>query len=412
MLDKIYRDCTLSNGIRIVHRHTKSIVSHCAIIINAGSRDENENEHGIAHFIEHVIFKGTNKRKSYQVLSRMENVGGEINAFTTKEDTCIYTSFLNQYTERAVELISDIVFNSIFPEKEIQKEKDVVIDEINSYRDNPAEEILDEFEKLLFRNHTIGRYILGSPGSVKSFTKSKLNKFIARSYNTDQIVVCSVGNISFEEIVKIVSRHFGEKKDNPRLWERKSFRSYRPFMQVTKKPIHQTHCIIGNIAYSNKDKMKNPMILLNNILGGPGMNSRLSMNIREKFGFCYNIDSSYNPYSDTGSFYIYMGTEDQYIEKVLSLVHKELKKLRDEKVGILQLKYAKQQLMGQLAISYEHNLNEMLSMGKSFLVYKKVDTIDDINRKIENISAMQLMEAANRIFETYKLSTLIFKAGL
>jgi predicted Zn-dependent peptidase len=412
MQNKIYQDHTLSNGIRIVHRQTKSLVSHCAIIINAGSRDENENEQGIAHFIEHVIFKGTAKRKSYQVLSRMENVGGEINAFTTKEDTCIYSSFLNKYYERALELISDIVFNSTFPEKEIEKEKDVVIDEINSYRDNPSEEIIDEFEKQLFGNHSIGRYILGTPDSVKSFSRSHLKKFISRCYNTDQIVICTVGNIPFDELIKLTEKYFSNRKINSRRWSRKHFRNYKPFEKIIKKSIHQTHCVIGNIAYSNRDKMKNPMILLNNILGGPGMNSRLSMNIREKYGFCYNIDSSYNPYLDTGSFSIYMGTEEQYIEKVISLVHNELAKMRDNKTGTLQFKYAKQQLIGQLAISYDHNLNEMLSMGKSFLVYKKVDTIEDINRKIENITAMQLMEAANEIFELKKLSTLIFRAGL
>jgi predicted Zn-dependent peptidase len=412
MQKRLYQSCTLPNGIRLVHRQNDSIVSHCALIINAGSRDENENEHGIAHFIEHVIFKGTRKRRSFQILSHMENVGGEINAFTTKEDTCIYTSFLTKYMERAFDLVSDIVFDSVFPSREIEKEKDVVIDEINSYRDNPGEEIVDEFEKQLFGNHTIGRYILGVPESVRSFSTSKIHKFIGRSYNTDQIVICSIGNTSFDELKNLAGNYFGARKTNSRTWTRKPFRNHKSFEETITKPIHQTHCMIGNVAYSNKHRMKNPMILLNNILGGPGMNSRLSMNIREKYGFCYNIDSSYNPYSDTGSFGIYMGTEDEYIEKVISLVHKELKKLREQKTGTLQLKYAKQQLIGQLAISYEHNLSEMLSMGKSFLVYKKVDTIEEINKKIENITAIQLMEAANDIFDKKSLSTLLFKAGL
>lgn len=411
MRNDLYQDRVLSNGIRIVHRQVKSIVSHCAIIINAGSRDENDDEHGTAHFIEHVIFKGTAKRRSFQILSRMENVGGEINAFTTKEDTCIYSSFLSPYCERALELISDIVFNSIFPEKEIEKEKDVVIDEINSYKDNPAEEITDEFEKQLFSEHPVGRYILGTPGSVKKISRAKLKKFISRCYNTDQMVICSVGDLSFEELTRLCSGYFGDKKNNSRNWKRRSFKNYRPFEKIISKPIHQTHCIIGNIAYSNRDRMKNPMILLNNILGGPGMNSWLNMNIRERFGYCYTIDSYYNPYSDCGSFGIYMGTENQYIEKVISLVNKELEKLRDDKIGSMQFKYAKQQLIGQLAISYEYNLNEMFSMGKSFMVYKKVDTMEEIRKKIENITPMQIMEAANEIFETKKLSTLIFRAA-
>jgi predicted Zn-dependent peptidase len=412
MSAKLYQDFCLPNGIRLVHRQNNSIVSHCALIINAGSRDEIEHEHGIAHFIEHVIFKGTTKRKSFQVLSHMENVGGEINAFTTKEDTCIYASFLTKYLERAFDLISDITFESVFPFKELEKEKDVVIDEINSYRDNPAEEITDEFEKQLFGNHSIGRYILGTPESVRSFSASRIKKFISRSYNTDQIVICSIGNTPFQEIISLASDYFGTKKKNSRDWTRKGFKNYKSFEKTIQKPIHQTHCIIGNVAYSHKHRMKNPLTLLNNILGGPGLNSRLSMNIREKYGFCYNIDSSYNPYADTGSFGIYLGTEDQYVEKVMSLVHKELAKLRDNKIGTLQLKYAKQQLIGQLAISYEHNLNEMLSMGKSFLVYKKVDTIEEINKKIESITASQILDAANEIFDKNKLSTLTFKAGL
>ncbi|HNW98567.1 MAG TPA: pitrilysin family protein [Bacteroidales bacterium] len=408
----MYQNYTLPNGIQLVHKQTPSLVSHCAVIINTGSRDENENEQGIAHFIEHVIFKGTSNRNMFQVLSRMENVGGEINAFTSKEDTCVYTSFLNKYYERALELMSDIVFNSTFPEKEIEKEKDVVLDEINSYKDNPAEEIIDEFEKQLFGNHSIGRYVLGTPKSIRSISRSKLQRFIKRCYNTNQVVICSVGNISFEELKTLALKHYGEKANNTRKWERKHFTGNKTFEKIISKPIHQTHCVIGNHAYSSKHKMKNPLILLSNILGGQGMNSRLSMNIREKFGFCYNIDSSYNPYSDTGSFEIYMGTEDQYMEKVILLVHKELQKLRENKIGSLQLKYAKQQLIGQLAISYDHNLNEMLSMGKSFSVYHKVDTLEEISRKIDDITANQLMDVANDIFSTRKLSMLIFKSAL
>lgn len=406
----IYNRHTLGNGIRVIHRHTDSYVSHCGIIINAGSRDENDDEQGIAHFIEHTIFKGTRKRRSYQILSYMENVGGEINAFTTKEDTCIYASFLNEFVERAVNIISDIVINSTFPEKELEKEKEVVIDEINSYRDNPAEEIFDEFEKLLYANHPIGRYILGEAEIIKKFGKANLKSFMHRCYNTDEIVICSIGNIEFLKLIRILEKYFSELKVNERIWKRRKFNKYKVFNTVVPKPIHQSHCIIGNVAYSIKEKGRAPMILLNNILGGPGMNSRLSMNIRERYGFCYNIESQYSPFSDTGIFVIYFGTEQDNIEKTNSLVMKELEKLRTSKLGILQLQRAKLQLMGQLAISYEQGLNEMLSMGKSFLVFNKVDTMEEINTKIEAITAGQMLEIANDIFAPEKLSSLVFKA--
>ncbi len=406
----IYQQYTFKNGIRVVHRQTNSLVSHCGVIINAGSRDENENEQGIAHFIEHTIFKGTRRRKSYQILSHMENVGGEINAFTTKEETCIYASFLNQFLERAVDIISDIVFNSTFPEKEIEKEKEVVIDEINSYKDNPAEEIFDEFEKQLFSGHPIGNYILGESGCIKKFRKKDIIGFIKRCYNTDEIVICSVGNIEFAELIKILEKYFISLRINKRILPRKKFKKYKAFNKTISKATHQSHCIIGNTGYNAKDNRLTPLIMLNNILGGPGMNSKLSMNIREKYGYCYNIESYYTPFSDTGIFGIYFGTEQENIEKTTSLVYKELDKLRNTKLGILQLHRAKLQLIGQIAISYENNLNEMLSMGKSFLVFNKVDSIAEINQKINSVTAAQLMDTANEIFDPRQLSTLIFKS--
>ena len=406
----VYQYHTFPNGIRIVHRYCDSYVSHCGIIVHAGSRDELDNEAGMAHFIEHTVFKGTHNRQSYQILSHMENVGGEINAFTTKEETCFYASFLNKYLERAIDLLSDILFNSTFPEKELEKEKDVVIDEINSYLDNPADEIFDEFEKLLFPNHSIGRYILGKPDLIMKFDERMIRKFIQRCYNTDEIVICSVGKIEFTKLVEIIGKYFSGIKPNRRKWKRSKFKGYKPFEKTVFKNTHQTHCLIGNVAYNNKDKRKNSLIMLNNILGGPGMNSRLNMNIREKYGFCYNIESNYTSFTDTGLFGIYMGTDNKNIEKTIHLVHKELGKLRDVYMGVLQLQRAKRQLIGQIAISYEQNLNEMLSMAKNYLVFNKVVTLEEINKQIEAITSQHLIETANHIFDPKKLSTLIFKS--
>ncbi|NVO04097.1 MAG: insulinase family protein [Bacteroidetes bacterium] len=401
---------TLSNGIRLVHKYVDSIVAHCGIIINTGSRDEELKEQGLAHFIEHVIFKGTSKRKSYYILSSMENVGGELNAFTTKEETCIYSSFLPQYYQRAIELTAEITFDSIFPEKELEKEKDVVIDEINSYKDSPSEEIFDDFEDLIFDGHSIGRNILGTPKNLKKFNKKSILDFIEKNYHTDQIVISSAGKIEFSKLIKLVEKSFGSIKEKCRDYQREVFTNYVPKTLQLKKKTFQTHCMIGNIAYSSMEEKKTGLILLNNILGGPGMNSRLSLAIREKYGFCYNIESNYTPYSDTGFFSIYLGTDNDFVEKTVHLVYQELKKFREQKLGTLQLSRAKQQMLGQIAISYESNLNEMLSMGKSLLVFNKVDSIEEIHSKINALKSDEILEVANEVFDKEKLSVLLFNS--
>lgn len=400
---------TLANGIKIIHKNTSSYVAHLGLIINTGSRDETDEEQGIAHFIEHTIFKGTVKRKSYHILSSLENVGGELNAFTTKEETCIHASFLNQFFPRAIELFSDIFINSTFPENEIKKEKDVVIEEINYYKDLPDECIFDDFEENLFRNHSLGKNILGIPSVIRTFNKKKISKFIDTNYNTDQIVICSVGNINFEKLKTLIEKNFSGIKESSRIIKRKKFRNYNPFNVKLEKNTVQTHCIIGNIAYSYNDKRKTKLVLINNMLGGPGMNTRLNIALREKHGISYNIESNYVPFSDTGIFNIYLGTDNHTIDKAIELVNKELSMMMEKKLGSLQLKRIKQQLMGQIAISFESNLTEMLSIGKSFLVYGKVDTLEQINNEIELITSEDILEISNHLFCKDKLSTIIYK---
>ena len=403
-----YQRHTLSNGIRIIHKPVKNQVAHCGVIINTGSRDEMKNEQGIAHFIEHTIFKGTQKRKAFHILSRLENVGGELNAYTTKEETCIYASFLSPYYERSMELFADISLNSIFPKAEIEKEKEVVIDEINSYRDNPAEEIFDEIEDQVFAGHSLGRNILGTKELVRSFSRQNIFRFIKRTFNTEETVICSVGDIDFNKLIRLSEKYFGHAKANPRSFKRPKFNSYIPKTQNFDKGMYQAHCIIANEAYDRQDKRRAPLILLNNILGGPGLNTRLNMGIREKYGFCYNIESNYTMYSDTGILSIYLGTDFDYLEKTIKLAHKELKKLREQKLGSLQLQRAKQQMIGQIAISQESNVNELLSIGKSVLAYDKVESIEQILKEIEGINAEQLLEAANEVFDPKQLSLLIY----
>jgi predicted Zn-dependent peptidase len=398
----------LKNGIRIIHKSASSPVAHCGIVINAGTKNEPIALNGIAHFIEHVIFKGTKKRKAFHILSRLENVGGDLNAYTAKEETFLYASFLNEYYDRALELFSDILFNSTFPDKEIAKEKEVVLDEINSYKDSPAELIFDEFEELIYKGHPLGRPILGTPETVKSFDRGHVADFIAQNYLPEKMVIASVGNVSFAKLISICEKYFEAAENRNHIQSPIELVSYAPEKLVEEKSNFQTHAIIGVPAYPVKDAKRNALALLNNMLGGPGMNSRLNLNIREKYGYCYSIESHYIPYSDTGNFHIYLGTDNGYLEKSLKLIQKELKILRDIKAGTLQLHRAKQQLKGQLAISLESNLNEMISIGKSHLFYDDVDTFDQIAEKIDQITAEQLLEVANEIFIPENFSQLTY----
>jgi predicted Zn-dependent peptidase len=404
-----YQTHILSNGIRLIHKRVNNPVAYCGIIIGTGSRDEKPEEHGMAHFTEHLLFKGTKKRKAFNILSRMEDVGGEINAYTTKEDTCVYATFFSSYYPRALELVSDIVFNSDFPEKEMEKEKEVIIDEINSYKDTPSEMIFDEFDELIFPNNPIGRNILGEKEKLKSFTRKDILKFIENNYNTDQMVVSSVGNITFSKLVRQFEKYFAHipKKLYPggRIYNS----GYSPVFRENNYNTFQSHCIIGNVAYNIKDEKRFVLNLLNNVLGGPGLNSRLSMSLREKNGFVYNIDSTYTPYSDTGIINIYFGTDKADVDISIKAVLKELRKLKLKPMTDSQLIKAKRQILGQIAISLENNENLMLSMGKSYMLFNKVDSFEEISRKYNVINAKELQEVANELFNQEKLSYLVYK---
>jgi len=400
---------TLPNGIRMVHHRIQGMVAYCGLIINTGSRDELPEQHGMAHFIEHMLFKGTTRRKAYHIFSRLENVGGELNAYTTKEETAIHASFMNNSYERAVEIIRDITFNSVLPEKEIEKEKDVVIEEINSYLDSPAELIFDEFEEIIFTEQPIGRNILGTPASVRSFNRKNLSDFIEENYNTNQMVFCSVGNIENEKLLRLFMKYFADIPLKTKHLPNKDQWSYKPVSLTKKMNTYQDHCIIGNIAYDLKDERRMSMFLLNNILGGQGLNSRLNLSLREKNGLAYNVESSYNPYIDTGAFSIYFGTDDNNLEKSISIAMSELSKLRTSRLGSMQLIKAKNQIKGYLARGYENYETLMLSLGKSLLVFDRIESPEEIYRKIDGIESTRILESANDIFDPARLSTLIYK---
>jgi len=405
-----FRFHQLSNNIRTVHLSLKDHrVSHLGLTIEAGSRNELPQEQGIAHFIEHLLFKGTKKRKAFHILSRLDSVGAELNAYTSKEETVIYASFLNEHFERAAEIIADIAFNSTFPAKEIEKEKEVVLDEILSYQDNPSELIFDDFEELLYPNHPMGRNILGTVDSVSGFRQKDLLDFVDRQYHTDRMVVSLVGDLKQRKVERVMEKYFGSAKSS------KSEAHFVPTdtanveRRVIETDTFQAHLIIGSETYDIHHDLRLPMVLLNNLLGGPAMNSRLSMNIREKYGIAYNLESSYSAYNDCGIFTTYLGTDKKWLEKSEQLILSELKKLRENKLTTTGLHRAKQQLKGQYALAKESGAGMMQSIGKSLLARNVVEDSETILQKIDEITAQELLEAANYSFDPNRLSTLIYK---
>ena len=408
MVDTDFLTYTLANGIRVIHQQTDSPVGHLGILINTGSRDELDCEHGLAHFIEHSVFKGTKKRKAFHVLSRIEDVGGELNAYTTKEETTLYSTFLAEFYDRAAELLSDILFNSIYPEKEINREKEVIAEEINSYKDSPSDLIFDEFEELVFDGHPIARNILGTSKNIANFTRESILKFIENNYHTNQMVISSVGKISFPALLNIIQKYFGSVNAKYRVNERVRFSNYIPAQKSLLKDTFQTHCVLGNIAYDTLHPKRIVMVLLNNMLGGQSMNSRLNLALRERRGLAYNIESSYNVYSDTGLFNVYFGTDKENFDMAYDLVLKEFKSICKKKLGTVQLSRAKKQLIGQIAISTESHEDLMLVIGKSYLVYNTVDPLRVVFQKIDAITADDLFEVANEILDEKNLSRLIY----
>lgn len=398
---------TLSNGLRVIHRAVNRPVAHVALLVAAGSRVETEQQQGLAHYLEHCFFKGTAKRKAYHILSRLEDVGGELNAYTSKEETVLHASFLTADYPRATELLSDIALHSRFPAKDCEKEKEVILDEINSYRDNPAENIFDEFEELVFPQHPLGRNILGTPESLRAFTRQDLLDFVAQHYFPENAVFSSVGNISATRLKKLLERYFGEWSAVS-LFEQKlePLPAYQVQQLRQERTGFQTHLILGRRAYAQKHPKQRALALLNNLLGGPGMNSRLNLNIREKYGFTYHLESYYQAYQDSGLVGVYLGTDPGTAERVVQLVHREFKRLRENKLGVLQLSKAKKQILGQLAMAWENNSSTMLGYGKSLLFHEDIESFAQIAADVEALSAGYLQEVAQEIFVSDQMSQL------
>lgn len=404
-----YNIHTLSNGLRIIHEPFSSKVAYCGFAVDAGTRDEAENEQGMAHFVEHLIFKGTRKRKAWHILNRMENVGGDLNAYTNKEETVIYSAFLTEHFGRALELLADIVFHSTFPQNEIEKETEVIIDEIQSYEDTPSELIFDDFEDMIFRNHPLGRNILGRPDLLKKFRSEDAMAFTSRFYQPSNMVFFVLGDFNFQKIVRQVEKLLVDLPLVTVENQRTIPPLYVPEQLVVHKETHQAHVMIGSRGYNAYDDKRTALYLLNNILGGPGMNSRLNVSLRERRGLVYTVESNLTSYTDTGAFCIYFGTDPEDVDTCLKLTYKELKRMRDVKMTSSQLMAAKKQLIGQIGVASDNNENNALGMAKTFLHYNKYESSESVFRRIEALTAEGLLEVANEMFAEEYLSTLIYR---
>ena len=451
-----YNTYTLDNGLRIIHLPSDSQVVYCGYQINAGTRDEEPGEEGLAHFCEHVTFKGTERRKAWHILNCLESVGGDLNAYTNKEGTVYYAAILKEHIARAVDLLSDIVFHSTYPQQEIDKEVEVICDEIESYNDSPAELIYDEFENILFKGHPLGHNILGTAEQVRQFTTEDALRFTKKLYRPDNTVFFAYGDIDFKKLVKALanttkdllsieeqeasatfdiatnfdtaSKFSDNQKDSTLSSKEKSAESTRVFNEIStresnessandcmgetivmEKHTHQAHVMIGTRAYDVHDDRRMPLYLLNNILGGPGMNAKLNLALREHNGLVYTVESTMVAYGDTGTWSIYFGCDEHDVKRCLRLVRKELDKFMEKPLSDAQLRAAKKQIKGQIGVACDNRENFALDFGKSFLHYGWEKNVDKLYEQVDEITAEQIQQVAKELFDEKRLTTMIFK---
>ena len=446
-----YNTYTLDNGLRIIHLPSDSKVVYCGYQINAGTRNEEPGEEGLAHFCEHVTFKGTERRKAWHILNCLESVGGDLNAYTNKEGTVYYSAILKEHIARAVDLLSDIVFHSVYPQAEIDKEVEVICDEIESYNDSPAELIYDEFENILFKGSPLGHNILGTAEQVRAFKTEDALHFTRKLYRPDNAIFFAYGDIDFKKLVKLIQKALGEcpkgrelacstdcnSAETPteeRIAEETptgetpteemeagdanhKVQSSKFNVQskvagqtiVMQKNTHQAHVMIGTRAYDVNDDRRMPLYLLNNMLGGPGMNAKLNLALREHNGLVYTVESTMVAYGDTGTWSIYFGCDEHDVKRCLRLVRKELDKFMQKPLSDAQLKAAKKQIKGQIGVACDNRENFALDFGKSFLHYGWEKNVDRLYEQVDEITAAQIQAVAQELFDKDRLTTLIFK---
>ena len=411
-----YNTYTLDNGLRIIHLPSDSKVVYCGYQINAGTRNEEPGEEGLAHFCEHVTFKGTERRKAWHILNCLESVGGDLNAYTNKEGTVYYSAILKEHIARAVDLLSDIVFHSVYPQAEIDKEVEVICDEIESYNDSPAELIYDEFENILFKGSPLGHNILGTAEQVRAFKTEDALRFTQKLYRPDNAIFFAYGDIDFKKLVRLLQRALADDESVVNLAEEKLPKKYPSVGDgiagqtiVMQKNTHQAHVMIGTRAYDVNDDRRMPLYLLNNMLGGPGMNAKLNLALREHNGLVYTVESTMVAYGDTGTWSIYFGCDEHDVKRCLRLVRKELDKFMQKPLSDAQLKAAKKQIKGQIGVACDNRENFALDFGKSFLHYGWEKNVDRLYEQVDEITAAQIQAVAQELFDKDRLTTLIFK---
>lgn len=394
--------------MRILHIPCKSDVVYCGIMANTGTRDELQNEHGMAHLLEHLFFKGTKKRSQYQVMNCLETVGGELNAYTTKEETVVYSIVLKRDFSRAVDLIMDVIFNSTIGEEELQKEIEVVKDEIDSYLDAPAESIIDDLEEVLFDGFSLGRNILGTKDSLDLITSEKLINFYQRCYTADELVFFSMGDFSQSYVEKLVNKYLVPVESSVRNFQRITPKEYFPKKLEITRNTAQVHYVIGGRAPSISEKEKYAFFLLNNILGGPNMTSKLNLSLREKNALVYQVDSQYQTYSDTGIWYVYLGTDHEDLARAKRLTYKEIDLLVQNKISQTLLSRSKRQIVGQVYLAQENRESTILSSVKQYMTFSQVSDINETIEKYMAISADEVLDVAQKYFVKEKLSEIIY----
>ena len=420
-----YNTYTLDNGLRIIHLPSDSKVVYCGYQINAGTRNEEPGEEGLAHFCEHVTFKGTERRKAWHILNCLESVGGDLNAYTNKEGTVYYSAILKEHIARAVDLLTDIVFHSVYPQAEIDKEVEVICDEIESYNDSPAELIYDEFENIIFKGSPLGHNILGTAEQVRSFKTEDALRFTRKLYRPDNAIFFAYGDIDFKKLVRLLKKSFlseerrvkSEKFNSPEAQaqfniQHSTFNTQHSFEGQTivmQKNTHQAHVMIGTRAYDVNDSRRMPLYLVNNMLGGPGMNAKLNLALREHNGLVYTVESTMAAYGDTGIWSIYFGCDEHDVKRCLRLVRKELDKFMQKPLSEAQLKAAKKQIKGQVGVACDNRENFALDFGKSFLHYGWEKNVDRLYEQVDEITAEQIQAVAQELFDKDRLTTLIFR---
>ena len=430
-----YNTYTLDNGLRIIHLPSDSKVVYCGYQINAGTRNEEPGEEGLAHFCEHVTFKGTERRKAWHILNCLESVGGDLNAYTNKEGTVYYSAILKEHIARAVDLLTDIVFHSVYPQAEIDKEVEVICDEIESYNDSPAELIYDEFENIIFKDSPLGHNILGTAEQVRSFKTEDALRFTRKLYRPDNAIFFAYGDIDFKKLVRLLKKSFLSeerrvKSEETTFGDRRESQFNSPEAQaqfniqhstfntqhsfegqtiVMQKNTHQAHVMIGTRAYDVNDDRRMPLYLLNNMLGGPGMNAKLNLALREHNGLVYTVESTMVAYGETGVWSIYFGCDEHDVKRCLRLVHKELDKFMLKPLSEAQLKAAKKQIKGQIGVACDNRENFALDFGKSFLHYGWEKNVDRLYEQVDEITAEQIQAVAKELFDKDRLTTLIFR---